>query len=332
MNGAVASPRTIARPPSRPGAAAGLAFSVLAYGAFLTTTVWSAAFLADRSRPRGIDHGDRTAAAAAVAVDLALLGLFAVQHTVMARAGFKRWLTRRLPAGLERSAYVFASSAVLALLLWGWRPFGGTVWHLRGAAAAVAWAVFAAGWVIAISSTFMIDHLDFLGLRTAHRHARGRPQQPPPFRERALFAWIRHPLMVGLVLAFWATPRMTVGHLVFAAASTAYIAVGVRFEERDLRREPLDGTADGDDLLEPLARRPGHLDRTVRQHFERVLGDQAADGVAHRHRACTHRLRQAPQRQPFTRRDPAGQDQFLDLGVDHVGQRAALDARKAVHH
>jgi protein-S-isoprenylcysteine O-methyltransferase Ste14 len=221
----------------RPRAVATLAYSVVAYASFLATTAWAATFLADRQLPRGIDHGARPSAVVAVAVDLLVLLLFAVQHTVMARAGFKAWLTRRLPAGLERSTYVLAASLVLALAFWAWRPIGGQVWDLHGAAATAVWAVFAAGWLIAISSTFMIDHLDFLGLRGAHRHATGRPQVPPPFRERWLFAWVRHPLMLGLVLTFWATPRMTGGHLLFALASTGYIAVGVQFEERALRAE-----------------------------------------------------------------------------------------------
>jgi protein-S-isoprenylcysteine O-methyltransferase Ste14 len=233
-----------------------VAYSVVAYGAFLAATAWSTAFLADWQLPRGIDHGARHPAAAAVAVDLALLLLFAVQHTAMARAGFKAWLTRRVPHGLERSTYVLASSAVLALVLAARQPIGGSVWDLHGVAAGAAWTAFAIGWTIAISSTFMIDHLDFLGLRAAHRHARGLARVAPPFRERWLFALVRHPLMLGLLIAFWSTPHLTGGHLLFAAASSGYIAVGIRFEERDLHRELGDVYADYAERVPALVPRP----------------------------------------------------------------------------
>jgi protein-S-isoprenylcysteine O-methyltransferase Ste14 len=212
-------------------------YAVVAYATFVVTTGWAIGFLADAATPRGIDHGARRPAVAAVAIDGALLALFALQHTVMARAAVKRWYARWVPAPAERSTYVLASSLVLALLLWRWEPIGGRIWVLDGAAATAAWSVFAAGWLVAVSSTFMIDHLDFLGLRRAHRFARGRPQEPPAFRERWLYAWVRHPLMLGLVVAFWATPNMTGGHLLFAVCATAYVAIGVQFEERDLRRE-----------------------------------------------------------------------------------------------
>lgn len=225
------------RAPSRSRAAAAVAYSVVAYAAFVATTTWAQVFLADGSRPRGIDHGAHPAAATAVAVDLALLGLFAVQHSVMARPAFKARLARWVPPGLERSTYVLATSAVLALLFWRWAPIGGVLWDVDGIGAAALWAVFGTGWLIAVSSTFMVDHLDFLGLRRAYRHAHAQPELPPTFRERWLFAWVRHPLMLGLLLTFWATPRMSGGHLLFALASTGYVAVGVHFEERDLRRE-----------------------------------------------------------------------------------------------
>jgi protein-S-isoprenylcysteine O-methyltransferase Ste14 len=223
--------------PSRLRSAAGVGYSVVAYTAFLLSTGWAAAFLADRRLPRGVDHGARHPAVVAIAVDLGLLLVFAVQHTVMARAGFKAWLGRRVPPALERSTYVLASSTALALLFAGWQPLGGEVWDVHGVAAGVLWGVFGLGWTVAISSTFMIDHWDFLGLGRAYRHARGEPPTAPAFRERWLFAWVRHPLMLGLLVTFWATPRLSGGHLLFAVAASAYVAVGVRFEERDLRRE-----------------------------------------------------------------------------------------------
>ncbi len=223
--------------PPRPCTLAGVGYAAVAYAAFLVTTTWAVTFLADRQLPRGMDHGSRPSPAVAVAVDLGLLLLFAAQHTIMARAGFKARLARWVPSGMERSTYVLATSAVLALLFWCWRPVGGEIWVVGGAPAAMLWVVFASGWLIAIGSTFMIDHLDFFGLRRAYRHAHNRPDGPSAFQERWFFAWVRHPLMVGLVVAFWATPDMSAGHLLFALAATAYVAVGVRFEERDLRRE-----------------------------------------------------------------------------------------------
>lgn len=214
-----------------------VAYACVAYAAFLAATAWAITFLADVHVLHGIDSNERSAIAYAVVVDVALLSLFAVQHTAMARAGFKRWLTRWVPAPLERSTYVLATSLVLLLLFWQWQPIGGSIWNVHHVAAGFVWGVFAIGWLIAISSTYMIDHFDFLGLRKAHRYARGKPDAPPPFRERWLYAWVRHPMMLGLIVAFWATPHMTGGHLLFAAAASGYVAIGMRFEERDLVRD-----------------------------------------------------------------------------------------------
>jgi len=222
---------------SRARAAVGVAYAAAAYAAFVASLGWAVTFLADRQLPRGIDHGSHRSAGTAVVVDLTLLLLFAVQHTVMARPGFKRWLTRRVPAALERSTYVLAASLILGLLFFGWQPVRRSLWHAHGLAADAIWAVFALGWVVAFSSTYMIDHFEFFGLRKAYRYARGVPETTTVFSERWFYAWVRHPLMLGLVVAFWATPHMTVGHLLFASASTAYVAVGVQFEERDLRGE-----------------------------------------------------------------------------------------------
>jgi protein-S-isoprenylcysteine O-methyltransferase Ste14 len=154
---------------------------------------------------------------------------------VMARPWFKRRWTRLVPVPAERATFVLAATAALALLLWGWRPVGGTVWHLTGPAAAAVLAVYAAGWLIAISSTFLISHFDLFGMRQAGQHARGVRYCPPPFTERGLYRRIRHPLMAGFVVLFWAAPVMTAGHLLFAAAATGYILIGITFEERDLR-------------------------------------------------------------------------------------------------
>lgn len=240
-----------------------VAYAAVAYAAFVITTLWAIAFLADRPS-LGIDRGAHPAALGAVGLDLALLLVFAVQHTVMARPAFKRWVTARIPAGVERSTYVLAASAALALLFWGWRPVGGEAWHVHDAAGVALWICFATGWLVAISSTFMIDHLDFLGVRRAYRFGRGRDQTTPSFQERWLFAWVRHPLMLGLLIAFWATPRMTGGHLLFALAATGYIEVGLRFEERGLVAEF------GDLYCDYASRVPAVLPIRIPERQERV--------------------------------------------------------------
>lgn len=216
-------------------------YAVLAYAAFLVASAWAVTFLADVQLPRGINHGTQQpaglAVAVAIAVDLALLLLFALQHSVMARSGFKHWAARWIPPHVERSTYVLATSLVLLLLFWQWQPVGTPIWDLHGVAAGAIWALYALGWLIAIGSTFMVDHLDVFGLRRAYRYARSRRHPPAAFQERWLYGWVRHPLMLGLLVAFWATPRMTAGHLLFATASTGYILVGVQFEEHDLEHE-----------------------------------------------------------------------------------------------
>jgi protein-S-isoprenylcysteine O-methyltransferase Ste14 len=171
----------------------------------------------------------------AVAIDVLLLVLFAVQHTVMARPWFKRRWASVVPAPAERATFVLCASLLLALLFWLWRPVRGTVWSLSGPGAGVLLAVYAAGWAVTVSSTFLISHVDLFGLRQAYLHARGVRYRPPPFTERGLYRRIRHPLMAGFVVAFWSAPTMTIGHLLFAATATGYILVGIALEERDLK-------------------------------------------------------------------------------------------------
>jgi protein-S-isoprenylcysteine O-methyltransferase Ste14 len=208
-----------------------LGYAVLAYASFLLSAAWGVGFLAGRGAPTAVDGPAGRPAVAALAIDAALLLAFAVQHTVMARAGFKRLL----PAAAERSTFVLASGLLLGAVFGWWQPVPAVLWQVGPPWSAVLWSVYAAGWVIVVWSTFMVDHADFLGLKQAYRHLRRRGYREPAFRARWLYAWCRHPMMLGLVVAFWATPRMTAGHLFFAVAATAYIAVGIRFEERDLR-------------------------------------------------------------------------------------------------
>jgi protein-S-isoprenylcysteine O-methyltransferase Ste14 len=214
-----------------------LLLSAGGWAGFAAVIVWAMAFLADEVVPRTVDGAARMTTARAVTVDLGLLLLFAVQHTVMARRQVKVWLRRRIPEVVERATYVLAADICLALLLALWQPWGGQVWDVGGAASVVLWSLCAAGWVLAITSTFAVDHLELLGLRQAGWAADRRSDGSGGLRVGGLHALVRHPLMTGLLLAFWATPRMGASHLLFALAATGYIAVGIAFEERDLRQE-----------------------------------------------------------------------------------------------
>jgi methanethiol S-methyltransferase len=214
-----------------------LAYAAVAYLGFVVVTGWAVVFLANLPGPSTVDGGRPGPVFRSVAADAALLAVFAHQHSVMARTVIKRWLAGLQPASVERSTYVLATDIALALLFGLWQPIPASIWHVTTAPWVVLlWAGYALGWAVAVSATFMVDHLDFLGLRQAYHHGAG-PYQAPPFTERLLYAWLRHPMMLGLILAFWVTPRMSVGHLLFAVAATGYIAVGVHLEERGLRRE-----------------------------------------------------------------------------------------------
>ena len=213
-----------------------LSLSALGWVGFTAITLWTVAFLAGFGIPRVVDGPRRTSTGVAVATDLALLGLFAVQNSVMARREVKAWLRRRIPASLERTTFVLATDVCLVLLVALWEPFGGQVWHVGGAAAVVLWALFAAGWILAVTATFAVDHLELTGLRQAGWAVPRDPVATEGLHVGGLHAVVRHPLMTGLLLAFWATPHMGAAHLLFALASTGYIAVGIRLEERDLRR------------------------------------------------------------------------------------------------
>lgn len=212
-----------------------LVLSAAGWLAFLAVVGWTMAFLSGEVIPRTVDGPALSPTGRAVLVDLVLLLLFAVQHSVMARQRVKVWLRRGVPEQLERTTYVFATNACLMLLLVTWQPWGGWAWHVEGVAAIVLWSLCGAGWLLAIGSTFAVDHLELIGLRQAG-WAASRNALPTTLRVDGLHAVVRHPLMTGLLVAFWATPRMSMSHLLFAAASTGYIALGVRFEERDLRR------------------------------------------------------------------------------------------------
>ncbi len=211
-------------------------YGVVSYSVFLLCFLYTIGFVGNLWVPKSIDSLPTAPLGQALAVNLALLGIFAVQHSLMARPFFKRWLTRYIPASAERSTYVLASSIALVLLMWGWQPMGGFVWDVSSTAAVpVIYAVFAAGWLLVLLSTFLINHFDLFGLRQVWLQLRGRPYTPPRFVMPLIYRYVRHPLYLGFFLAFWATPTMSIAHLVFALMCSGYILVGTRLEERDLR-------------------------------------------------------------------------------------------------
>jgi len=212
-----------------------LAYGVICYLAFLAVFLYAIGFVGDFVVPRSVDHGPAASSGGALVINVLLLAVFAVQHSVMARPAFKRWWTRFVPPAIERSTYVLLASAVLALLFWQWRPIPAVVWDVTWQPGRVAlWTLFAAGWATVLVSTFLINHFDLFGLRQVYLAWRARPYTALPFRTSMLYRTVRHPLMLGFLVAFWAIPTMTVGHLLFAAGTTAYILLAVRLEERDL--------------------------------------------------------------------------------------------------
>ena len=212
-------------------------FGCVAYLVFLATTLYGIGFTGGIAVPKALDDGARGPLLAALLMDLMLIGLFGIQHSLMARVAFKAWWRRLVPEPAERSVFVLTASLLLLLLFWQWRPLPGVVWSAAaGPGHALLVAAFWLGWLAVVFSTFLIDHFDLFGLRQVWLYWRGIPYSPVPFKEAAILRYVRHPLMLSFVIAFWATPRMTVGHLVFAAGMTTYILIGIAWEERDLVR------------------------------------------------------------------------------------------------
>jgi protein-S-isoprenylcysteine O-methyltransferase Ste14 len=215
-----------------------LLYGLICYAVFFAVFLYAIGFIGNFAVPKSIDSPRDGTLAAALSMDLGLLALFALQHSVMARPAFKRWWTCFVPVQAERSTYVLFSSLALVLLFWFWQPLGGSIWHVASPAGAMLInSIFALGWALLLYSTFLINHFDLFGLRQVWLYAMGRPYSQLQFKTPWLYRQVRHPLYVGWLMIFWATPVMTAAHLLFAVMTTAYILLAIQFEERDLIAE-----------------------------------------------------------------------------------------------
>ena len=210
-------------------------YGLVCYAISGVTLLYASGFVGNFAVPRAIDAAPMIAWPYALLIDVALLGVFGLQHSVMARQGFKTWWTQFVPKPIERSTYILFSSLCLIALFYLWQPIGGAIWQVTNpTSGAILYTLFALGWLLVLVATCLINHFDLFGLRQVWLYLRGQEYTPLKFATPSLYRVVRHPLYVGLLLAFWSTPTMTVTHLVFALMTTVYILVGIQFEERDL--------------------------------------------------------------------------------------------------
>jgi methanethiol S-methyltransferase len=217
------------------GGIAAVLYGVIVYTMFLGTFLYAIAFVGNLPVPKTIDGGEAGPLVSSLLIDMLLLGLFAIQHSVMARPAFKRWWTRIVPHSVERTTFVLFTNLVLVLLYWQWQPMPQLMWSVTNDAGVFAMqAIFWFGFGIVLLGTFLINHFELFGLRQVYARLRGRVLPAPVFRTPFLYKRVRHPIYLGFLLAFWATPSMTAGHLLFAIGTTGYILIGIYLEERDL--------------------------------------------------------------------------------------------------
>jgi protein-S-isoprenylcysteine O-methyltransferase Ste14 len=236
-----------------------LAYGIIAYLLFVAAILYGIGFVGNMAVvPKGINDGIPTTVILATIVNVLLLLLFAVQHSVMARPWFKNWWTRFVPQPIERSTYVAVASLILLLLYWQWRPIPEVIWDVKNTTGrGVLWALYFAGWLLVFYSSSVIDHFELFGLKQVWRHFRGETHATAPFSERSLYRWVRHPLMLGFLVAFWSAPTMTLGRLLFAAVTTLWILFAIQLEERDLAHflgEPYRDYRARTPMLVPLSR------------------------------------------------------------------------------
>lgn len=218
--------------------AAVFTYGVVAYLAFFVTFLYLIGFTGNILVPKSVDGPAAMPTAIAIAINVSLIALFGIQHTIMARAGFKRWWTQYIPKAAERSTFVLTTVAILVLMFWQWQPIEGTVWTIENEAMrAGMWTLFALGWATVLYASFLINHFDLFGLRQVTLYAMGREYTPLPLKVTALYRMVRNPLMTGFLIAMWATPDMTMSHLLFAGTYTAYILIGIQIEERSIMNE-----------------------------------------------------------------------------------------------